>query len=532
MQHPVASATWREAVEAYLESRLPDFPAAVPIAQSEIFGLVDAAACARSALVVQLADITMFGLKDLQQIHSRAHAQVGGGSSRGEVEGFLADLASHRQMLAKPAHLIESLIDDWAGRFHRYLIDFVANAQAELAALAPSHDASRASPQVRSLEFFRSDPHDDAFGTIAVELSGDAVWYYKPRSDAADRAAAHLFDELGRRFESPVPVRVPHTRAFGDHHWSREIAPHAIDNERQLAQAAEELGCFAAIAYVFNFNDLHFENVLLSSPLALVDAETAFVPTPRQDGPLKDPALPYKDRIAYELVRTGLVPTWKRAGFDSEWDITPLGSHGEFKLDGFEPGSDPGRWTPSSFGNKVTDLALSTVDYGAIVRPAFLKGFRAAFLRVLASKQALGALADDVVQPASRCILRQTHFYARIMEKSLHPQVLFGLQDRKAFIRQCLEAADDRRAILPDAVRDYEVSSLDRLSIPNFHADCRGTALSFDGRSVEAFFAETAVAEIRTRLDRSTTADLETLEGCIDMQFKKRFAPHELAHLR
>ncbi len=117
---------------------------------------------------------------------------------------------------------------------------------------------SRLCPHIVSIDLLRSDPHDDHFGAIEVELSDGRSWFYKPRPGAIDLAAGRLLKVFEDTFNFHIPLLITQIVDCGDHHWSKGVNSNIIDDTEQLKAYCYDLGFSCSLAYFLGAADLHF----------------------------------------------------------------------------------------------------------------------------------------------------------------------------------------------------------------------------------------------------------------------------------
>lgn len=185
---------------------------------------------------------------------------------------------------------------------------------------------------VTAVETLANDSHQGGRVPARVSFSSGAV-VYKPRSVAPGQwfheTVSRLTDDI-----TALPDTTPRYLIRDGYGWMSVVPESSISDTDEAATYYEQTGALSCLAYVLNFNDLQFENVVANgSTPTIVDCETLFHP---KFGPstLPHPVPPaIITLVTNSVLLTELLPwflsdPWEPRNIDGRATIAALGSDG------------------------------------------------------------------------------------------------------------------------------------------------------------------------------------------------------------
>ena len=356
------------------------------------------------------------------------------------------------------------------------------------------------------------DPHRGGRQVLFVTFADAQRLVYKPRSMALEARFQELMGWAGERsLEVPRPLRILDR---GSHGWMEWLEPAPCVSAEQVARFYRRQGVLLAFLQVLGATDLHHENLMAVADQPLVlDLETLCHP------PLADPEGdagtslgPFEDSV----LRVGLLPLRLRSPVEDAagLDASGLGAEagqrtpgGAWQIDGV--GTDEMRLMSgdgtltATPGRPVLDgETVDAVAYGAEVA----EGFAAVRRWMVTWRHGLVAVDGPLSRwhgAASRVVVRPTQLYGRLLQESLHPQLLAEAVDRdRHFDRLWLQVPSRPwlRAVVASEGRDLRQGD-----IPYFETRTDSRRLwDAQGRDLGPLLAESGMEGVERRL-----ADLE-----------------------
>ena len=407
--------------------------------------------------------------------------------------GFAALLADY-PVLADLIALIRASFVDRA-------IELAIHLEADLPALAETFGWDGEPGDVVALRLALSDPHHHGRSVAIVTFGSGATLVYKPRDLQLD-AAFHRFQLHCDPGASPLGYLVR-----PDHGWMELVEPSA--DGLQGASVARSAGRLMALLYLLGGGDCHLENLIARrGELILIDAETALHPE-LSPARATDPAL--GDVWPWDsVVRTGLLPQWT---FDSygkaACDVSALGARDDL-LGSFE---GP-RWR-----NINTDLMARGIegDRPAIAQArerldvdALVEGFTAMYRHLLDHRATLrtSPAFRDLGTVRGRLVVRATRQYAEYLQSSFASDLFRDAATRRASLEE-LPVLGTLEDPLWAAVRDAEISALERMDVPRFTVATLGGDIDTGDATLAALPGlRESFADAVARFNRLGEADL------------------------
>jgi type 2 lantibiotic biosynthesis protein LanM len=396
------------------------------------------------------------------------------------------------------ARLLAGLTSDWADATREFLARLRDDRGVIAAAFGGDPGAAI------SIEPGLSDPHHGRRRVAAVQFASGLRLVYKPRAVQLERA----FNDFLRWINAhlTVPVRTLKVIDRGAYGWiefaAHEPAVDRVDAARRFRQS----GSLLCIAHLLGAQDLHMENVVITSDGPVV-VDTEMLLQPEAD-------------TARSVLATGMV---------SLITVTADGAV-------YDSGGLRGQITgPLPFAQRVwRGLRTDTLRYDD--EPAYRSAGRHQVL-LNGIAQDPSTYTDDIVQgfdetyrclmdhrseidradgplrafaPASaRVTLRPTNQYAMLSVVLAGPRYQRSGVARSTAVdvlHRVFAGEEQRPALWPAAVEERR--AIARLDVPYFSVRCDGTDLMCDGKAVVVgHFERSGLAAAVSRLERLSDRD-------------------------
>ncbi|GAB2678524.1 type 2 lanthipeptide synthetase LanM family protein [Thalassiella azotivora] len=327
------------------------------------------------------------------------------------------------------------------------------------------------------LELGRGDTHGGGRSVAVLRFADGRRVVYKPRPLAVATGYAGLVDWLASR----VPgLDLWHERTLdrGTYGWVEHVDHTPCHDVAQVADFYRRTGALLALLYAVDATDMHLENLVARGPHpVLVDVETLFHAA--APAPLVVASDPARGALSRSVLSTGLLPA------------VVVGEHGAVDLSGVG-GERDGTWPDDVV--RWQDAGLDTMHLvrtaapaagaarnrpvldGVPARPhehqdALLTGFDQAYRALQAAADELCAedgplagLADAV----TRLVLRESSWYARLLDETTHPDLLADAAVRDAVLRRELDDPSGHRYPGQAALVTAELAQLWAGDVPLF----------------------------------------------------------------
>ena len=324
---------------------------------------------------------------------------------------------------------------------------------------------------------------------------------YKPRDLMLD-AAFHRF-----QLHCDPTISALRYVLRPDHGWMEVVEP--SPEGLRGAPVARSAGRLLALLYLLGGSDCHLENLVArNGELILIDGETALHPE-LSSVTVSDLAL--GDVWPWDSVaRTGLLPRWSfGAGGEAAFDVSALGAREDLL----------GRFEEPRWRNINSDLMARGVEADPVaVLPegerldvdALIQGFTAMYRHLLEHRDDLRASPAfcDLGGVRARLVVRATRQYGACLQASLVGDLFRDTAARRASLED-LPPHGTRDDPLWAALRDAEITALERMDVPRFTVATRGGDVESGDRVLAALPGlREGFADAVLRFDRLGEADL------------------------
>ena len=345
-----------------------------------------------------------------------------------------------RALISLPsiAEMLALVLTDWIDAQHELL----SRLERDSVQLRRFAGASIRSGCIKRFVPGLSDPHHMGRTVTKVGFLNGKYLIYRPRMRAGERLWSQIIRWINTAKFSP-DLKTVTALSRGTYSWERFFPGRPCLSLTEVKQFYVRWGAQFALARIFGFTDLHFENWVASRghPI-LVDAEV-FGPdaSSLQRRGLNVPKLP-------PLLATGLLPFCSRNGLDYR-GVAPFDLVESF-------GSPPSCWP------RYRQKYYEPVDFSAEI----LRGF-ASIIEFIwkdrSRRRRLEMLLKRSGRIRRRVLVRSTQEYRLLLEKSLRPEIFLFLNSRYfLLLRSCRKDAPSRQ------IAAAEARALVRCSIPHF----------------------------------------------------------------
>lgn len=373
--------------------------------------------------------------------------------------------------------------------------------------------------RISDITIGEGDTHRGGRTVARIQTETGDVMYYKPHSSKSERLFHEVVECLNQH-GTMLPLSLPRIWWFSDFSISREVSYFPCENQEQVQRAYRRFGELLGISYIFQFTDLHMENLVISGehPI-IVDAETFIANRLSFDASGFSKASAEVMKQAGRFVTSSiLLPS--KIYLDVSLNSVDLGaiSADEQNVDGmlilkdvnnvnvrFERGSTvvPAAKNRIRYGDKVT-------DYRKYANEVVL-GFTASLDSISQCADELVKIVQRLGEPESRVLVRATSSYARLLDFSLHPSCM---QDR----RECDKIFENLFAMPGISPEIYlaEYNDMSRGDVPYFTTPISSTDIIDSlGNHIDNVFEESAqsvvVHHLCSGVDASTINAQNTL---------------------
>ncbi|WP_216588463.1 type 2 lanthipeptide synthetase LanM family protein [Streptomyces brasiliscabiei] len=386
---------------------------------------------------------------------------------------------------------------------------------------------------LRSIGLSEGDTHNHGRSVSILSFESGKRLVYKPRDVSCEAAYVTIAHELNAR----LSTRLASAAVLSRNGYGYVEYIDAEDVSDISARFMRESGELAAVLYLLNARDMHFENILPTrrGPLP-VDLETILHPERIHTGPtLEAPGNAYTT-IGQSIYGTGILPlVMAGKGADAgHVDLGFLGGQGRgnspFKSLQFDaPFTDHISVVlraAAAEQRKTVVNSLSqteTYDLGRHMADGFTKVFRL----VMADREGWMALLRKVAKDIRvRYVHNPTALYAQVLRMTSSPSALDGRLPYRALLKRIAIAS---KTSDPQIVRS-EMRQLAERDIPYFVVAAADTDLTDgEGAHVGAVFARSPLDLALAKAECMSEFELGEQLRLIHSAFASRFPDNHLA---
>ena len=385
---------------------------------------------------------------------------------------------------------------------------------------------------VVSCGFAEGDAHNHGRSVSVLEFESGKKLVHKPRDVSCEAA----YENIAREFNSRIGTSLPAATVLErDHYGYVEFveAEDVSDISEEFMRASGEL---AAVLYLLNARDMHFENILPTrrGPVP-IDLETILHPARIHSGPTPEAPGNAYETIGQSIYGIGILPlVMVGKGEDAgHVDLGFLGEQGR--------GSSP--FKSIYFENPYTDRVSLVIraqeaqgrrtvvnelaeDEIHLLGTRMAEGFTRVFRAMKSDPAGWEALLRDV---ASGVRVRYVHNPTALYAQTLRMTSSAGaLDDTEPYVALLKRIAIASKTSSREIIRS-EVRQLAERDIPYFTVAASGVALEDgDGNEVGAFFDESPIDRALAKSARMTESDLREQLRLVYSAFSSRFPDNHL----
>jgi len=401
-------------------------------------------------------------------------------------------------------------------RWVNFSLEFLGHLRADWDAICTTFSPDGDPGVLVEVKGNAGDTHRGGRSVIIAKFSSGFQIVYKPKSLAVDVHFQEVITWLNGKTNLP-PLPTLKTLDRGKYGWVEFITAHSCHSQGQVQRFYQRIGGYLALLYALEATDFHFENLIAAGEEpVLVDLESLFQPR-RIATDAKESIVLASERMAYSVLRVGLLPErrWMKASSPG--------------IDTSGIGGTPGQVMPSlmrSWEGSATDemrvVRQESLLQGAENRPRLndgevnvldyateiISGFTTVYRCLMQNRDEFDRLLTHFQTDEVRVIFRPTRTYSLLLGDGFHPDVLRNALDRDRLFDKLWIDVPNRRELA--AIIAMERDALWQGDIPMFTTAVNsGNLVANDRQKLPDFFAESALEQVRKRLQGLDAEDLE-----------------------
>ncbi|MFC4493359.1 type 2 lanthipeptide synthetase LanM family protein [Streptomyces ovatisporus] len=389
------------------------------------------------------------------------------------------------------------------------------------------------SDPIVSCGFSEGDAHHHGRSVSVLEFESGRKLVYKPRDVSCEAA----YENIARELNKEIGTSLAAAQVLERNHYGYVEFIEAEDVSDMSGEFMHASGELAAVLYLLNARDMHFENILPTrrGPVP-IDLETILHPARIHEGPTPEAEGNAYETIGQSIYGIGILPlVMVGKGEDAgHVDLGFLGDQGR--------GSSP--FKTIFFENPYTDrMSLVIRSQEAQGRRTVVNSLGEDEVRVLGDRMAEGfsrvframmsaqeRWEELLRKSASGMRVRYVHNPTALYAQTLRMTSSAGaLDDVSPYIALLKRIAIASKTSSRQIVRS-EIRQLAERDIPYFTVSATGVALEDgDGREVGAFFDETPVDRALAKTAHMTETELREQLRLVYSAFSSRFPDNHLA---
>ncbi|MFI9238911.1 type 2 lanthipeptide synthetase LanM family protein [Streptomyces sp. NPDC053079] len=410
--------------------------------------------------------------------------------------------------------------------------ELCARLEADREALAATFGID-VTDTLESCGFSDGDSHHHGRSVAVLTFASGERLAYKPRDVSCEAAYEVIARELnGRLGTSLVAAKVLERDGYG---YVEYIAAEDVsDMSEEFMYASGEL---AAVFYLLNARDMHFENIVSTrrGPVP-IDLETILHPARIHQGPKPEAPGNAYETIGQSIYGIGILPlVMVGKGEDAgHVDLGFLGDQGRgtspFKTMQFEdPYTDRVRLVLKAQGSQERQTVVGTLTEDEIhaLGERMASGFTKVFRAVMADREGFHALLRETAAGVRvRYVHNPTALYAQTLRMTSGPGAVDDYETYIALLKRIAIASKlSSRAIIGSELRQ-----LAERDVPYFTVAATSVALEDgDGVEVGAHFEETPLERALAKTAHMGDFELEEQLMLLYSAFSARFPDNHLA---
>ncbi|RIN36943.1 type 2 lantipeptide synthetase LanM [Staphylococcus succinus] len=371
---------------------------------------------------------------------------------------------------------------------------------------------------IHSLNLDYGDSHNKGKTVTLVQTNCNTI-VYKPHNLYNDILLKEIVNILNS--ELKIKMETITTLSSSNHGWQKFVVNRACETEKEVYNYYYRLGVYLSIFYMFQTEDIHFENIISSGEYPFIlDLETLIISRQEQkkEENIETALNKFFSIINGSVLSTMILPVnYKFSVFDV--DISSLSNKDEesVKWESYmivDEGTDNIRLckqaSPIIKENSKVYLKsslISPLDYKKALKDGFEKGFNL----ISNNKKQIYNTVLNFENISVRHIPKPTTVYFKFLMASTHPYYLGNKNNYMTLLSKFKSGGNMRLA-------SAEIESLMNGDIPIFTQQLN----SFDIKSsdqvvVENYFSNTPLTSFRKRLFSMNDSELDNQLNYIDL---------------
>ena len=397
---------------------------------------------------------------------------------------------------------------------------------------------SDSDPQtVKTIELGEGDLHDYGRSVSKITFANGTSIYYKPHCMSPEELINEVVEFVNEFEEVEYQLSSPDVLSKTSYGWVKEI-PRTDITQDQVSRYYYRAGMVLAIAYIFNSNDLHYENIIASGDVPVItDAET-FISRGDTGRFLREEEIEMK--LLNHATSTSVLNTMLLPYTHSESQIDTPPKAAISRIDNVKGSEKITSWTNINTPQMDFEVEMATItptdNYPSINgEPVSAKnyldevvdGFKQVYDEFLErdTHEIIDEFEFDGVQ--TRYIFRVTRMYADVVKSLLTPRSLRDAMHGTLKLDKLLlelESYTDQSRELFKPLLECERQALLELNVPSFTSSGRG--IEFREETIRSeFFERTHESVVRDNIDSLSISDRSRQIGYINVLLKENSDP-------
>ena len=330
----------------------------------------------------------------------------------------------------------------------------------------------------------QGDRHHDKF--VVKIKTNCGILFYKPRSSEVECAFIKIVDKFRRLEREILDIRMPNYYSTFTYSWVKGIEYKTVESREEEEKYYMRIGQQLAFFYLFDGNDMHFENVISEGEYPVpIDIETLFstklfLNKKEHSTFLRESSVNYS---ATSVKNIGFLPTYISFN-DKSFDIGVVNI-----VEPDKANADKRKGHLHCAGNYFMNLDE--------IEEAIISGFAIVYRTFARNCDYLQKeIYNDIKNLKVRFLNRMTAEYAAIKDRILKPICFYNPQYAFAITARVFNAK-----CTPGVVERFEQKELMNLNIPHFKVKVSGRDLIIEeDKCIKDFFSKSPLELFEEKL--------------------------------
>lgn len=357
------------------------------------------------------------------------------------------------------------------------------------------------------------DTHNNGRSVIICNFENNKSIVYKPRSLKIDQAFSNLISKLNKYNNILYKLTTIKTIENENYGWQEYIEHKECHDEKDVYKCYYRLGVLLGIMYTFKTNDMHYENIIISSEDPyIIDLET-FITNRRIFKINKENPI---EKLINSIYSTSMLPTGRLFPSYVDNDISALTGTPNQKSSVIKnwivvnDNTDNVHFEHKPFITQE-DKHLLKLN-GNIIDPSkylsiIVNGFESLYKVIMENKENFCSFIEENFSNCTcRTIIRSTYTYSKFLNASYHPNYLSNGLNREFLFELLWDKIKEDKKFFP--IVKYEIQSLLNNDIPYFSFNTSSTNLIINNHSIFNFFEDSAINNLKKQIINFCEEDL------------------------